>query len=83
MQHLRQLCVVAALLCALTYSTFAGEMNGPVVPQPSPTPNSAVNADESQTTEITTVGESGEEVTTIYVIEEVAWVILQSIVIAL
>lgn len=56
MKSLRQLCATTALVCALTYTTFAGEMDCPIVQPPPPsqpqqsspaTPESSLSNGES------------------------------------
>ena len=77
MQHLRQLCVAAAFVCALTYTTFAGEMNYPIVPPPPPPDPAAATANESGTS--TTSSETAATVT----VEGVVGSLLQDLMIIL
>ena len=74
MQHLRQFCVVAALICALTYTTFAGDMEYPVVPPPPPPSSpSTIITEELQPIE----GATSSETASLNIMEEIAWSLLQ------
>ncbi len=76
MPYRRQLFAAAALVCALTYNTFAGDMNCPVV-QPTPTSSSS-------TTTTQTSGTTAEPTDASYaLLSEVAWSIGQGIMIVL
>ena len=75
MQHLRQLLVVATIICALTYSTFAGDMNFPVDPLPSPTPTPFMSEEAPSTS---TTSETSTEDTSDSYLDEVVLGILES-----
>jgi len=81
MQHLRQLFTAAALVCALTYSTFAGDMNCPVV-QPTPTSGSSTTTTQASGTTAesayaTAAADSND------LLSEVVWSIGQGIMLVL
>ena len=80
MQHLRQLLVAAAIICTLTYSTFAGDMNFPVEPLPSPTPTSVIS---EEAPDATTASETSVEDTSDSYLVEAALSILESLAFAL
>ena len=81
MQHLRQLFTAAALVCALTYSTFAGDMNCPAAP-PTPTSSSSTTTTEaSGTTDMTTTDASTADSSDL--LSEVVWSMGQGIVLVL
>ena len=70
MQRLRQLSAAAVLICALTYTTFAGDMNYPVTPPPPP-PDEITATTESPISSESTSGD---------IIEAILWNALQGIV---
>ena len=82
MQHLRQLLVAAAIICALTYSTFAGAMNFPVA-EPSPTSEAPPASTSEGATSATTASAPGTEDTSSDYLGEVVLVILENLIIVL
>ena len=80
MQHLRQLCAAAALVFALTFSTFAGDMHYPVAPQPTPTPES-ITTEESGTAAAPTQGTAQGEAGPAEVIVDIMFSLLQGVII--
>lgn len=43
MQHLRRLGIIAALICAFTFSAYAGDIECPVYAPPAPQPTATGN----------------------------------------
>ena len=84
MQHLRQLLATAAIICALTYSAFAGAMNYPVAPpNPTPTPEVLAASTTEEAPSGTAASAPGTEDTSYNYLGEVALAILESLNIGL
>jgi hypothetical protein len=73
MQRLRQILAIAAITCALTFNTFAGEMHYPYVPPTDPTPT------PEQATSTSTASDSSSVDTSYDYFGEVVWSILESL----